>query len=310
MSFGGGRSSAPPDNSLQVEREKREEREQNRIREEERSARDLENRRNTFNNTLNSAITGFRNTARGNIESRGLNWNQYSGLIERAITNTRGRIADLDPNPGQYFNDDLIDSTLNREQSARRDRNMRAIRQTFQPNAEVSLFADTMDDPFIESVITRQRGEAMTSLDNARRRGNLDDRGYEAALARLGEQERAARAEANTIGSTVLADYRNQLRGVADQAKEAAGGYMLGDNFDAGTYRNRWNSLTQDFNNRLEGDVLGRLSGETFFDLGDIITRGGVAQGAVNPRTGTLDAMAERDRVRNTDRGVGGQGVF
>jgi hypothetical protein len=216
----------------------------------------------------------------------------------------------LDPNPGQYFNDDLIDSTLNREQSARRDRNMRAIRQTFQPNAEVSLFADTMDDPFIESVITRQRGEAMTSLDNARRRGNLDDRGYEAALARLGEQERAARAEANTIGSTVLADYRNQLRGVADQAKEAAGGYMLGDNFDAGTYRNRWNSLTQDFNNRLEGDVLGRLSGETFFDLGDIITRGGVAQGAVNPRTGTLDAMAERDRVRNTDRGVGGQGVF
>jgi hypothetical protein len=309
---GGGGYTPPPDNSLELERLQQQEREANRLREaQERSAREAA-QRSAFNTSLSNAQNTFRTNATQRLTSLGLDPNQYGSLIDRALTGASTRVADLDPNPGQYFTDSLLDDTINREQTDRRINFGRQVASTFRSDEPFTRFNDSLDDPFIDSVLGRQRGEAVSALDNARRRGSLNDRGYEAAFARLGEMEAAGRSTANTLGGSVLQGYRDQLGEVADRARSSAGSYTLGGNFDVGTYRTRFDNLANDLSGRLEGDVSSALEGQNFFDLGDIITRGGAAQGAVNPRTELADVLAQRARTRTNERGVGasGSGVF
>ena len=323
MCFGGNPSPPPPPapdphlealaaNAAAEERRAEEERhaaEERRAAEAQRAAEEAAARRQAFDTNLANAITGFRDAAQRDVTQRGLDWNEFSTPFEHAITSTRGRVADLDPNPGQFFTNDLIDSVLNREQTLRREAHTRAARAAFPPGAEHVLFTDTMDDPFIESILGRQRGEAVSALDVAERRGNLDQRGREGAMARLGEQETAGRGAANTIGSNVLAEYRARMRDIADEAQDTAGRYVLGDRFNLGNFQQRWDTQAGNLRSRLEGEVVSRISAEPFFDIGDILTRGGIAQGAVNPRVAPA-VLAEQERLRNTNRGIGGTGVF
>lgn len=305
----GGGKKPPPDNSIQLQQMQEAERARNRQREEERAAAEAAARRSSFDNGLNNAISTARERAANRFTSLGLDPNQYSGLIEDAIKGTRSQIADLDPNPGQYFGDNFIDSAIARQTEADRARFGRQVDSFFTPGKESTIFTDNMDDPFIDAVLGRQRQEAVSALDSARRRGNLDTTGYTAAMRRLDEMGNAGRSTAQDLGKTVLDRYRSTIRGIGDEARSAIGSYDLGDSFDPSIYQNRFDTTVGDLTGRLEGDVSGALSGQNFFDIGDIISRGGAAQGAQNAPA-MLDAIAERNRVRNADRGVGGTGSF
>lgn len=308
MSFGGGYK-PPPDNSLQLQREQFTREDANRAAERQRQEEETTRRRSEFTTARNAAETSYRTRATQRLAERGLDPTQYNFLIDNAITSGRNATPDLANNPAQYFTDALLDNAVSRAESDRRANYTQQTNRAFVPNFERSLFQDTADDPFIDAILGNQRGEAVRSLDLARSRGSLDQVGYDAALARLGEMERAGRSTANNLGGAVIQGYRGRVRDIGNRAREAAGGYSLGSDFNLGGYQSELSDLTGNLRNSLEGDINAALAGQQFFDLGDILTRGGSAQGPVNPAS--LPAfMQERERVRNAERGVGGGGTF
>lgn len=310
MSFGGGKYTPPPDNSVQLQRERQEYEDRRRSEEQARAEQERAEQTATFNANRDNAIAGFRSRSTQRLRDMGLDPDAYASLIENAIVNGRSAIPDRDPNPAQFFTDSLLDTQISRTQGDRRANFTRQAAGAFGDNFETGLFDDTADDPFINAVLGRQRGEATRALDLARQRGSLDQRGYDAAIARLDEMESAGRATGNTLGGGVIQGYREQLRGIGNRARDAAARYTLGGDFNLNSYTNELNSRVGDLRGRLEGDINTALDGQSFFDLGDILTRGGSAQGPVNPRTSMADVLAERERVRNTNRGVGWGGVF
>jgi hypothetical protein len=308
MSFGGGYK-PPPDNSVQLQREQQAYQDTQRNNERQRQEQEAATRRTEFNTARDAAITDFRNRARTRLDARGLAGDDYNYLIDRAITAGRNATPNLDTNPSQYFTDDLLDSAITGAQSDRRANYTNQTHSTFANNFERGLFADTADDEFINSILSTQRSGAVSALDLARARGSLDQTGYDAAMEQVNQMETAGRAQANQLGGAVLQDYRGQARNVGDRARSAASGYTLGSDFNLGGYQSELNSLVGSLNNNLQGDITTALAGQNFFDIGDILTRGGTAQGPVNPAS--LPAfMAERERVRNAERGVGGSGTF
>lgn len=308
MSFGGGYKPAP-DNSVQLQREQFAREDANRTAERQTQADDAARRRSEFTTARDTAVNDYRGRAAGRLSARGLDPTQYNYLIENAIASGRNAMPDLAENPGQYFTDALLDSAIGRSESDRRASYTTQANRAFTPNFERGLFQDTADDPFIDAILGNQRSEAVRSLDLARSRGSLDQTGYDAAMTRLGEMEQAGRSTANNLGGAVIQGYRSRAGEVGNRAREAAGGYNLGGDFNLGGYQSELNSLVGSLNNNLQGDINSALAGQQFFDLGDILTRGGSAQGPVNPNT--LPAfMAERERVRNAERGVGGGGTF
>jgi hypothetical protein len=308
MSFGGGYR-PPPDNSLQLQREQYAREDANREAERQRQEQETARRRDEFNTALSTAETAYRTDAAERLTARGLDPTTYNYLIDDAIADGRRATPSLDANPSQDFTNSLLDNAIS---NAERDQRANFTQQTnraFVDNFERGLFQDTADDPYIDAILGNQRTEALQSLDLSRSRGSLDQIGYDAALARLDEMERAARSTANNLGGGIIQGYRSQVGDIGDRAREAAGGYTLGSDFNLSGYQTELSDLTGQLRNSLEGDIYSALAGQQFFDLGDILTRGGSAQGPVNPNS--LPAfMEERERVRNAERGVGGSGTF
>lgn len=311
MSFGGGYS-APADNSLELQREQQAYDDKLRAEELARQEAEEAEQRATYNTALDAAVSSATNRANRTLTSRGLDPNDYTDLISGAIADQRSLVPDLDTNPAGYFSNDFIDNVLNTEQSNRRNAYTNQVNTAFPVNADYGLFADTADDSYITDILNTQKQSALNSLDMAYKRGNLNSTGYDSALAALDEMYSSGLSQAQSLGSGVLSDYRTQLNDIADSARTAAGNYTLGGTWDLSPYTERYNTLNTDLQSRLGGDIGTALGSEDFFDLGDILTRGGNAQGATNPRTALADVLAERERVRNTDRGVSGTsaGVF
>lgn len=281
-----------------------------RIRNEQRAEQERNDNRNRFTTALDNAQGQARTAAQQRITARGLNYDDYGDLVETALARARSNVPDLDTAPGRFFTDDLVDSALNNRQTGLRDQYTRQVNQMFAPNVENTLFADNADDAIINRILGTQRQEAVNALDTAKRRGNLDDRGYSAAMTRLGDMETAGRSTAQTLGGTVLQRYRTTARDIAEGARSAAGSFTLGSTFDPQSYRTTFDNTTNDLRGRLDGDITGSLAGQSFFDVGDILTRGGSAQGAINPTPNSLDDIAARTRARDSQRGVGNGGTF
>ena len=309
MCGGGGKAPVYQDNSVEVERLKQEEAARNRAAEDARKAAEDVQRRSTFATKLSEAQTGARQSAQRRLTTQGLNYDEFAPLFEQAITRQSSVVPDLATNPGEYFSDSFIGNVLSQEEGDRRARFTREARAAFDPNAADTAFANTVDDPFINSILGRQKTEAVNALDIAKRRGSLSDTGYTGALTRLGEMERSGQSTAQRLGGTVLSDYRNRLKNIGAEANQAAGSYRLGDQFNLSPYQSRYSTSAAEMQSGLEGDINSALEGQNFFDIGSILTSGGNAQGPVNPQA-DYAALLAREDVRNQKRGVGGTGVF
>jgi len=307
---GGGGYSAPADNSVELERMRQAEAERNRIREEERAAQLRAEQEAAFGMNLSNAETSARNRAQRTLQQRGLNPQEYMDLIESAIADQRVMVPQRDPNPSQYYTDDFINNVLMNEQAGRRSKYIRDVDTIYSPGFENNLIQDTVDDPYIMDVLNKQRTAAQQQIDRAKARGNLDDTGYQGALTRLDELFKAGTATGQKLGGSVLQGYKERLRGIGDTARADAGRYELGGTFDPNVYHTQRDNTFKDITTNLEGDLRGALSGTNFFDIGDIITQGGVTQGAVNPRLEQPAILAQRKEKQDAQRGLGGQGTF
>ncbi len=302
---GGGNTNVPYDNSAEIAAQK---------------AKDAADARDAAAATTERAASNWRqsrdrlrdyavNRASTALTDRGLSSEANNGYVLDQITQKYNSL-DESQNPATAFSDDWVNDLVNSRSTAARTTAKTGTRASFAGRDPNASFTDTMDDPYIDSILNAQRTEAQATLDRAKARGQLNDVGYADAIGRLDTQASAGRTTANSLTDAVLSGYRKQLTDINNEATARAGSLEDGEVFDPSTFTARYDAKQTDLSKNFGGAVNAALTGQKFFDIGDIINGAGNTQGVANPTPALLDAQAERDRLRNTNRGVGNEGGF
>lgn len=279
---------------------------------------------------IDNVRLGRKNTARDTAETTGTQRLTDMGLDADTTAKLHGlfdtRLGTAYTNAGTAANDytgvfdpdAILNSVVDTERSSKRGGYTTATRAAFGGIDPTADFADTADDTYINDIVGRSFTDAQSALERAKARGSLTDAGYGAGLKYLGDQNSAALSTAQTLGGAVLERDRGALSGIKDKALTTAGGWDFGQQFDPNTYLDQYNTKKGSLTQGLGGEISSALAGQKFFDVGDVLTKAGYAQGAqnVNPlqsgfQTPALGALqAERDKNRGSPRGLGGTGVF
>jgi hypothetical protein len=306
MSGGGGGGGYQPDNSLAIAQlADQRAREDQARRDAEKKAAEAK-----FITDRDAAYAAAQGTGRDVLTGRGLDVNEFESIINRALTDQKARIPSGDLNPASYFTTDIINNALTQEENQRRIRNTSQVNNEFAPGFDRSYIADTADDAYINELLTGQRNQATSALDFARKRGQLNDAGYNSAMGKLIEQEGGARSTLDTLGSSVLGKNRSSLSGIRDRASTGANAYSLGGPlFSLDPYRNELTSAVEGFNKNLKGDITNALGGTQLFNVNDILLSGARAQGPQNLTTANVPGMLPKKNAQ-ADRGLGSTGQF
>lgn len=264
---------------------------------------------NAWTNSRGAALERARGGFNNAFQSRGVDITPYQGWVNNLLQ-TQYDTVQPGSDPTTSFNDDWIASNISGLQSGQRSQYQQAAKNNFYTGYDADVFKDTADDGIIDSILNTQRGNATASLDRAKARGQLNTSGYNSAITTLGNQFKTGRETAQKLGQGVIDDYRGQLRSYGDRATADAGNWTLGNKYDVNDYITPFNSAKDDLTGRFSDAVTGALSGQEFFDIGDVLNSGFQSQGGINQQPAFLDAQAERDRLRNAPRGAGGTGTF
>lgn len=148
---------------------------------------------------------------------------------------------------------------------------------------EYDAFGDTADDAILQAILDTQRGDAQAVLTRAHARGQLNDTGYSRATNELDAQGKAGMSSLQSVGGGVLADYRNQLANVRNNALTRIGTASFAQPYNVGSVIDRLNQMKQQFQSSLENDIYGAVGGSDYFSTSNAISRGGSTQGMTNP---------------------------
>lgn len=313
----GGGSSGTNSNDVMLEQQRRSDEANAKAAEERRAADELAQQAALFATNYRTAEDAAKARYTDSLSRRGIAGDDLNYILanaigagNRAVPNDTSALGRFDTNVNAYFTDDLLANAIANAESERRQQYTTTARNAFAPGRENNIFTYTMDDPYIESVLADQRTDAQSMLDRARARGNLDQSGYDAGLARLEALTKSGRAEADRIGNSIIDTNRQALRNIGNTAISDAGSYTLGGNWSMDPYNTDWLDTRRRLTGSLEGDVRSALEGQEFFDLTDLLTQAGIKQGAQNPTQSNADAVAARQAIRDSNRGIGGTGTF
>jgi hypothetical protein len=279
---------------------------------EERARLQRESDTNAFNSKLNNAFNSSLDYAKGSLQSRGINFDDIRDPLTAEFVHQRNSVPDLAGDPRSYFDSSFVDSALNKIRDNRRESYSHALDSIAGSGFDRKLVGDNFDDSVIDSIYNDQYSNANDALQRAFARGNLSPVGMTMAQKQLEAQGRAGRAHLQDLGGSVLGRYRSELSDLGTQARSDAGKYELGGSFNPGDYQQRITDKTNEFGQRLEGDIRDATKGENVFDVDSIIGKSGISQGLYNPSTSSsninrspiLDAMGARKK-RNTSSSAG-----
>lgn len=305
---GGGIQMQPQDNSIQLEMMRQAAADREIARQEALK----QQQKAEFKTNLETAVSGARNTGRDYFAQRGLSPDNYAGLIDSIIGDTRLKVPELDSNPASYFTSDAFASGIDNFQNVKRANLSGKVNSTFAPGFEKSLISDTADDSIIDSILGTQRNNALQQVDFNRKRGVLNDVGYQTVMNELGGQENAARSTLTGIGDSILGKKRQDLLNIRGDAGNAAAGYMLGQNEpDIANYFSQAQTKANTGLGDLEGSIRSALGSTNLFDIPTLLQKGGTAQGPINVTTaGANTALPFDPKKSNAKRGLGSDGVF
>lgn len=266
---------------------------------------------------FNQELMQERGMTRGSIDrrltDRGLDPMEYDSAIMEALDLAAQAFT---PDTGVNFSPDLPDRVLGEIRGDKIRGFQRGINEFAPEGFASNRFSDDMDDPFINSILADQYQEASDAVLRARDRGTLDDSGFRYAMDNLGQQRTAAESRLQDTGRGILEGYRGDLRGIADNARTAAGNWDFDSDFDLNHWQSMIDNRAGDMTSGLEGSLRSAVGGEQFFNWNDLINRGGKAAGAQNPGlgggmgSGLLGAFAERKKKEEDNRGLGSTGAF
>lgn len=230
--------------------------------------------------TWNTAKTGARTSAQNYFTERGLDPSQYGGSIDEAIKNALSSVNSQDPNPGAYLKN-IGSQVYGSQQDLARERATRGVSSAFAPDYEYGRVASTLDDPFINDIVSGQRSSADQYINNLLKRGVITDTGAQAGFKNLDEQTARVRGQVSDIGSNLLEGERSSLRDIINRGKANASTINLGQTFDPSTYTKQADTSFDEFMAGL-GDKIRAQTPDKLFDTTPLASIAGAAQGAQN----------------------------
>lgn len=277
-----------------------------------------------------SRAAGAKNTAKGNIQAyfqnMGVDPGQYDAQINQSLAGIAEQVPDLDPAPAGKYAATLGSDLYNQVQSGRQSQALAGYNSTFSPDYSQKLLGDDLISNSVSNIVNQQLDPLSSQLDNARKRGTLNDQGYAAAVKALGDARTSATSTVTGLANNVLAKDRGDLDTYIGTGRTAAGSVPLGSQFDANTYVTGAQSQADRARNAFGGDLQNAVGSTKFSDLTSLLNAGGSVQGANDPTAanpnGAVDAQGKpiggdlspsflaAQALANEKRGLGSTGEF
>ncbi len=178
-----------------------------------------------------------------------------------------------------------------------------------------SLYDKTLDDAWINDILTSQSGLATNALDRALSYGQIGQSGYDYALKELQNQQAAGQGRLTGYGDTLLGDYQSATDEAIKNAYGDIGALSFGSNYDVGGNADRIRNEAQQRLGGFEGDFRQQVGDEQFFDIASLLSKASKGSGLFDPiKSGTaggfFKTLEDRERARQQSRGLGSQGSF
>ncbi len=276
-------------------------------------------KRNQFNSALSGAQTRARGQAQNYFTSRGLSADPYNSAIEDMINQSTSTVPDLAPNPDTYFANNIGETILNNSLRSKIDAKTGQLSSVFTPDYATKWMPYSEATPIVNTELSNSFDPLTTQLDNAHKRGVLNDVGYSGATTRLNQDRNAAQSQISSIAQGIIDANRSNVNDYITGAKNDVANASIYnvDSLDPNSYfataADRVNSLR----GRLAGDVRSAVGDTTYSDLLTLLNAGGVVQGATNPTVAggalgnNLASGYVADQILNKKpRGIGNYGAF
>jgi len=273
----------------------------------------------TFNTDKSTAYNDALSNVRRTFELQGLNPDTYMTTdIAPRLSSINSGIRDASGLKGAYA-DTLGSDIINQLTSGNRTKATGSYDTMFNPNYTNTLVPDTGIDTFTNTILDEQFNPLQTQLKNAFDRNTLDQRGYDAALASLGQKRTAAQGTVRDLGRTIINEDRGYINDIVGKGRTDISNLSLNQTFDPNVYdkqaRDRAASEAASFG----GELRGKVGGSKFADLTELLNAGGIAQGATNPTAANASPLAgttkspyyvDPTEEENKGRGLGNTGAF
>lgn len=262
-----------------------------------------------YNQAYQDAIRAFN--------SAGVNAADYvSSYIKPELDRRYASVQDLDPNPMATLDPEGLGATIvNQALSDRRGQTTNALNSVFTPNYANTALPDTIASPYETQILNEQFNPLVQSLQNAQKRGQLNDVGYQGAMDALNQKKSAAQSQIHSLGQNILSQDRSGLNDLISGARSDVNNMNLASNIDPSSYWNQASSKAADYTSGFGGALRTAVGNTQFGDLTDLLNAGGMRQGATNaPMAATTTGALTGDTAPAEDptkkRGLGNVGAF
>jgi hypothetical protein len=271
----------------------------------------------TFQGNRDTAYNDARTNVLRQFTQAGVDPNQYlASDIDPALQRSLHSIKDLDPNPGAAFSPDLGTTIMNAITGSKRTGAANQLNTLFSPTYSSTAVPDSLTGQYSGTLLDEQFNPLSAQLENARKRGTLNDTGYNAALGTLAQKRSAAQSTIGDLGKTIISTDRGAIDDYIGKARSDANALNLSSNFDPNAYKTGAENLANTDISNFGGALRSAVGGTQFASLSDLINAGGAVQGATNPNaanplgTPALGGAAAADQDPNKKRGLGSTGAF
>ena len=223
------------------------------------------------------------------------------GLYTDAINQQSKGIAEDDTNPyAKYNTQTAFNDALSQALGLYRGNTTSAINNITGDKFSHNYFGDATDDPYLEQILGGQKNDAMTTIDAAYKRGQLNDQGYERAKAELNSQYSSGMADLQGIGMGVLNGYRDNLNKTKEDALKYAGNLNFDTNYDTSKYQQDIMNMVNQYQGSMQNDLNLASAGHNFFDVNSLLGKAGSLQGYNNsPQTNPAGGAGQTNPLAN-----------
>ena len=233
---------------------------------------------------MGTARTGMQ----GAFTTYGVDPAGYSKDIEDRLASILAGVPKGTKDYSTFFPADLGTKLIGELETGRRNRLTNEFASV--PTDFIQL---TADDPYIESLLGEQRGEADQFIQRMIDRGLMTETGAGGARKDLDRQSALGQTRLTEIGTGLIGSKEAELD--AERAKRlgSIGQLKLGDPFDVGTQKTDLAKLATDFIGTLGEGLRTGLGAEKLFDTSGLTGIAGRTGGA--PGTGAGQPLDEDD---------------
>jgi hypothetical protein len=269
---------------------------------------------NTWQTGVDTAYTNALNNINTTLTNAGLDPSQYQDSFVLPTLNTvKSGIQTDSPNAAASFLPTLGETILGNITNTGRNKAETAFNNTFKSDYADTLLPDTGLDTAANTILDEQFNPVGTMLKAALDRGTLNQTGYDAALAKMGQTRTGAFGTVRDLGRNILNEDRGFINDILKGGRDTIASLKPNQAFDPLTYDTQAKTRATSETGSFGGELRGKVGSSKYINIGDLINTGGAAQGAYSPSaTNTLGGapLTPEEEQKKLQRGLGNTGAF